>query len=310
MTKPPKPTPKSSPKSKNSEDYMKHAAFDRERKETARSEFLDDLQSPFRKRSVHIQLAMFVIVLAVWQLPIVNPIKMLVVVFHELSHVLAAYATGGVVFGIAIDPGGAGVTLGMGGNKLAIVAAGYIGSLLIGWGLYALSALWKPQEVWLCLCLLCSASLSFGLLNDFTEVFAYGTVLMLFVALVTFPEGLQKFFLRLIATTSCLYPIIDVAGEFLQARPDGFVIRGQLAGSDVAQLSTLLALPAGLIAVVWGAIGTAAVIYLVSWSAEKDAEDIVKRSVLDPIRRRQNRKQLDPIYNPNDPKSVRTYHIR
>ena len=309
MKRPSKASAKYSPKSQDS-DYMNHAAFARERKEAARAEFLRGLHRPFRKRSLYIQLAMFVVVLVVWQAPVVNPIKMLVVVFHEISHVLAAYATGGVVFGIAIDPGGAGVTLGMGGNKFAIVAAGYVGSLLIGWALYSLSALWRPEEVWLCLCLLCAASLSFGLLNDFTEVFAFGAVFILFVGQIVFPEGLKKFLLRLIATTSCLYPVIDVAGEFLQGRPDGFVVQGKLAGSDVAQLASMLVLPAGLIATVWGVIGVFAVVYLVNWAADKDAEDIVKRSLLDPWHRRKSAKRFDPVYDPNDPSSVREYRIR
>jgi hypothetical protein len=292
--------------------YLNHPAFAREVFEKEKAAFRWGLRAPFYRRSFLLQLALFLVVLVLWQAPVVNPIKLLVVLFHELSHVAAAYVTGGVVFGLAIDPGGAGVTLGMGGRETIVVGAGYVGSLLIGCVLYVLSARWEPGEVWSCLCALCCASLVFGWLNDFTVVFGFGAILILLMGVGLFPERLKRFILRLVATTSCLYPVIDVAGEFLLEEPSGFVVQGKLAGSDVAVLARLLGVSKTLIAGVWMAAGIVAVVCLVEWAAKKDAEDAVKRSILDPWRRKIAPRPAfrDPLYNPNDPTNVREYRLR
>ena len=156
-------------------DEYKHPALFKERREA----WLRDKQLPLQKRSYWLQLAVFAGLLAIWQLPIINPIKLLVVVFHEMSHVLAGYATGASIFGMAIDPGGAGVTLGMGGNQLIIVAAGYVGSFVVGYALYALCAVWAPLEVWLVLCAFAAVSMFMGWLNTFTRTFGFGSIALL-----------------------------------------------------------------------------------------------------------------------------------
>lgn len=140
--------PKAGPHALSSERILEtHPALFEERRE----EYIRNAGLPFQRRSYLIQLTVFALVLAVWSIPVINPIKLLVVLFHEMSHVLAGYATGASIFGIAIDPGGAGVTLGMGGNRLLILVAGYIGSFAMGFCLYGLCATWKPGEVWLVL---------------------------------------------------------------------------------------------------------------------------------------------------------------
>jgi peptidase M50B-like protein len=271
-----------------------------------RREAVKRLQEPFRRRSILVQLGLFALVLALWRLPLVNPVKLLVVLFHEVSHVLVAYATGGVVFGIAIDPGGAGVTMGMGGNEALIVAAGYVGSLLIGFLLYSLSATWKVDEVWGVLCLFCCLTMAFGWLNDFTTFFGYGTITLMFVGLFKFPEGLQRFFLRWIATTSCLYPILDVSGEFFQESARGFTVRGRLAGSDVSQLAQITGLSEALIAGVWGITGLLAVCVLIDWCSKKDAASQVKKTL---FQRRRLTPVLYPKYNPDDTSNLPRHEI-
>jgi len=253
-----------------------------------------------------LQLALFALVLLLWRVPIVNPVKLVVVLFHELSHVAAAYITGGVVFGIAVDPGGAGVTLGMGGNETLVVAAGYAGSLAIGIVLYALSAVWRPDEVWGLLSALCCVSMAFGWLNDFTTVFGYGTITLMVIGLFKLQDDYQKFFLRLVATTSCLYPILDVSGEFFQNAPRGFTVAGKKAGSDVMRLSEITGVSVIVIAGVWVAVGFLLVFLLLRWVSRKDALMEVKRSILQ--KRRLTAVQY-PKYDPSRPGDLPRYEI-
>jgi len=78
-------------------------------------------------------------VFALWQTPVMLPLKLLVVLFHELSHGLAAVLTGGSIESLTVtsDQGGLAVT--RGGSRFAVLSAGYLGSLLFGLVLFAVA---------------------------------------------------------------------------------------------------------------------------------------------------------------------------
>lgn len=225
------------------------------------------------------QLAIFVIALAVWPLPVINPIKLMVVLFHELSHIAAAYLTGGVVIGMAIDPGGAGVTLGIDGVPEVIVAAGYVGSLLAGLLLYWLAAVWDTDEVWWVLILLCCGTLAFRWLNSFTAVFGWGALILMFIGAVYLNESTKGFILRWVATTSCLYPLIDVVSELLASDHSGFMVNGRPAASDVYQFSRMTGIPMVPLGAAWAIVGGGTVIWMMHWSARRQGRDEARRSL-------------------------------
>ena len=72
--------------------------------------------------------------LLLWGTFVVYPFRLFVVFLHEISHGLAAVATGGriVSIGLSVDEGG--VCLTRGGWPFLILNAGYLGSLLWGAG--------------------------------------------------------------------------------------------------------------------------------------------------------------------------------
>ncbi len=80
-------------------------------------------------------LALTALVFALWQTPVVVPLKILVVFLHEISHALAAWLTGGSVEQISISAQQGGFAVTRGGNLFAILSAGYLGSLALGAGL-------------------------------------------------------------------------------------------------------------------------------------------------------------------------------
>ena len=67
-----------------------------------------------------------------WDTPVVYPLKVFVVMLHEVSHAVAALATGGRVSHITLDPNQGGATYTLGGSAFLTLSAGYLGSL--GWG--------------------------------------------------------------------------------------------------------------------------------------------------------------------------------
>ena len=77
-------------------------------------------------------LALTAVIFALWQTPVVTPLKILVVFLHELSHALAAWLTGGTVTQISLSPQQGGFAITRGGNVFVILSAGYLGSLLLG----------------------------------------------------------------------------------------------------------------------------------------------------------------------------------
>lgn len=76
-------------------------------------------------------LALTALIFALWQTPLVVPLKILVVFLHELSHAAAAWLTGGSVEQISISAQQGGFAITRGGSLFAILSAGYLGSLLL-----------------------------------------------------------------------------------------------------------------------------------------------------------------------------------
>ena len=84
-------------------------------------------------------LALTALIFALWQTPVVVPLKILVVFLHELSQAMAAWLTGGAVEQISLSPQQGGFAITRGGNLFAILSAGYLGSLVLGAALLLIS---------------------------------------------------------------------------------------------------------------------------------------------------------------------------
>lgn len=84
-------------------------------------------------------LALAAAVFALWQTPVVLPLKLLVVLFHELSHGVAAVLTGGRIESLTVTPDQGGLAITRGGSRALVLTAGYLGSLVIGLALFAVA---------------------------------------------------------------------------------------------------------------------------------------------------------------------------
>ena len=79
-----------------------------------------------------IALIVAVVLMGLWTTPVVLPLKILVVFFHEIAHGLAAVFTGGRIVEITFSPNQGGYAVTQGGWFFLVVSAGYLGSLAIG----------------------------------------------------------------------------------------------------------------------------------------------------------------------------------
>ena len=175
-----------------------------------------------RRTELLLGIAAFYIVLwLLWATPLVFPLKLFVVLLHELSHGLAAVVTGGTIERIVIEANEGGATLTRGGNAFLILTAGYLGSLL--WGLLLIELagtrprIARAALMTMAVIVLLVAALfvrnAFGFL--FTLVF--GAVLLIGARKLS-PPGVA-IVLLVLGMTSAFYALLDIRSDIF-ARPE------------------------------------------------------------------------------------------
>jgi peptidase M50B-like protein len=185
-------------------------------------------------------LAYFSILWLLWETPIVYPLKIFVVLLHEISHGAMALATGGAIERIVLDPNQGGACL-CSGNPFLTLSAGYLGSL--GWGMLLTTAGTAKRINSRIVTGLVGAAV-IGLTIAYVRgPFGIGFGLTFGAALVLAARKLAAIWnQRLLLTlglTSTLYAILDIKSDILD-RPN--------LQSDAAMLGDLT----GISTVVWG----------------------------------------------------------
>ena len=141
----------------------------------------------------------FVGIALLWNTVVMIPLKLFVVFMHEVSHGLAAIATGGEIVTIEVNQNQGGMAETRGGSRFWTLTAGYLGSLLWGGIILLLAArthLDKGISVLIGIGMIV-ISIGFG-----SEVFTYlfgigfGVVLILFG--IFLPEVVNDWMLRII----------------------------------------------------------------------------------------------------------------
>ena len=206
-------------------------------------------------RKLGLLLASLVLIAIFWDSRISYPLRVLVVFFHELSHALAAWATGGSVEEISVvkEVGGACVTAG--GSRFLILTSGYLGSLAWGGAILLFAARTRFDRLLMALlgAILIAVSLLFVRpFQGFGFIFgaASGAVLLALAAYL--PGAANDYLLRVIGLSSTMYAILDLKDDVLD-RPG--------APSDARMLAELTGLPALVWGLLWMGIALAATLF-------------------------------------------------
>jgi hypothetical protein len=186
----------------------------------------------------------FCVLWLLWDTPLVYPLKIFVVLLHEVSHAMMSVATGGSVESITLDPMQGGACYCPGGNAFLTLSAGYLGSLL--WGGLMLSAAQRSRvkSQWVngligalvvCLTLLYVRN-GFG--------FAFGILFGLALMAVSkkLGDGVNRTLLLALGLTSALYALLDIKSDILD-RPE--------ARSDAAMLAEITGIPTAVWGILW-----------------------------------------------------------
>ncbi len=176
-------------------------------------------------------------VLLLWSTPVIIPLKILIVFFHELSHALAAWITGGSVESIRISPQQGGVTVTRGGNVFLLMSAGYLGSLLIGVLLF-LGAV-RSHADRIMMAVLGAVMLLIAALY-IRDVFALafitgGGVLMLVVARFL-SRDVNDLVLRVVGLASMIYVPMDIFSDTIarsEMRSDAYMLADRFGGATM-----------------------------------------------------------------------------
>lgn len=193
----------------------------------------------------------FVALWYLWYTPIVYPLKIFVVLLHEVSHAVALVLTGGQVESITLNPLQGGATYGRGGLPLVTLSAGYLGSLGFG-ALLVMGAQTRRLSPRLLLGLVGGLVLALTLLY-IRSGFGFGFGLLFGSALVVgsrrLPLTWNQGILFVLGITSVLYAILDIKSDILD-RPH--------LQSDAAMLAELTGIPTVVWGVAWIAVAITA----------------------------------------------------
>ncbi len=189
-----------------------------------------------------------------WDTPAVYPLKVFVVLLHEISHAMIAVATGGTIERIVLDPNQGGACYCPGGNAFLTLSAGYLGSL--AWGGLLISA-GQMKRINSRLVTGAVGLLVVGLTLAYVRStfgfwfgLAFGSVLVL--GAVRLSVAVNQGILLTLGLTSCLYAILDIKSDVLD-RPE--------LRSDAAMLGDLT----GIHTMVWGSLWIVIAVLASAW---------------------------------------------
>ncbi len=179
-----------------------------------------------------------------WHTPLLYPFRILVVLFHELGHALTAVATGGEVLEIGLGANEGGHCVTRGGWRFFILNGGYLGSLVAGLIILALSRGRRASRGLVTTLGFLVLGVTLVLVRPIIG-FGFGYGLLTGFALVALgikaPTSVNWWFLRLVGVFSVLYALLDV-------RDDVFRNAEYVGSSDATMLAELTHIPA----FVWG----------------------------------------------------------
>jgi hypothetical protein len=196
-------------------------------------------------KSTLILLGMVALAYLLWDTPLLYPLKLFVVILHEMSHGIAAILTGGKIVEIKIDPQIGGLCSylkppGLVGD-IFVASAGYLGSMF--WGALILIVAARTRYDRYVILLIGLVVLVLTLLyvrEPFGMVFCLIFSAVMFGAFKFLPDWFNDYLLKFIGLSSCLYAVVDIKEDLIDRSG---------IGSDADAISKLLGLPSLSVAI-------------------------------------------------------------
>jgi hypothetical protein len=202
-------------------------------------------------------ILLLVLIIVAWDYPILYPLKLLVVFFHESSHAIATILTGGEVKELVIDQNQGGHVISLGGNQFIIISAGYIGSLFWGIVIYIASVKSHYDKVIMAILgvsiLIITVVLSRSLFSWIFGLLTGGAMLLMARYLA---EKYNDFALRTIGLTSMMYAPLDIYSDTISRshlQSDAYLLAEYTGGTTLLWGS------------IWIIISVVVIFYCLKW---------------------------------------------
>lgn len=198
-----------------------------------------------------------------WDTSLVYPLKIFVVLLHEISHAIASVATGGGIEKITLDPRQGGACHCFGGNAFITLSAGYLGSLLWGGAMFSAARSDKVKTSWVngFIGAMVVALTVFFVRGGFGMIFGIAFGLTMIFVSKQMGSAVNRGLLLTLGLTSALYAILDIKSDVLD-RPN--------IQSDAAMLSEITGVSTTIWGLIWISIAIAVSVWLMR-RAYKDA---------------------------------------
>jgi hypothetical protein len=228
-----------------------------------RIEFTENGTNQSSGPSIWLLLAGVAVALALWRTPVVYPVKLFVVLLHEISHGLMAILWGGSIEAIRVSSDIGGVCeyritpswL----AEMSVASAGYLGSMI--WGaliLFLSCRLKNDRYITLAIGVILLFFSYFVILSGewFGIIFTVGFAFVLLAAAKWLPDIFHDYFLHLLGIISCLYVVADIA--------DDLIFRSGI-GSDADRIAELSFIPSVVVGVLWIVLALGILFLVLRW---------------------------------------------
>lgn len=209
-----------------------------------------------KQKILHLSIVIGLLIISffAWNTFLIYPIKLFVVLLHEMSHGLVAVLTGGRIVSIELNQYLGGMTTTEGGNTLLIASAGYLGSIAIG-VLMFIASFDKKVSTWFnttlaILLIIFAANFLIGLISQVT---ALAAAIILIVSPRYFNTLANQIIAQSLGLISAFYVLIDIKEDLLS---------GVSYQTDANILENITSISATLIGLFWLVISGIVIFYL------------------------------------------------
>lgn len=196
-----------------------------------------------------------------WDTFLIYPIKISVVLIHEISHGITALLSGGHINNLQIFWNLGGQCDSSGGSKLLIALSGYSGSIIVG-AIFFLSSYSKKYSIYIntafaILLILIVANWMSGTAGT---IFSLLFAVFLFVSPRYFPNKVHFYLMKIIGIVSVLYSVADIKEDLLTKT---------FVQTDASLLQNITGISSTIWGLFWFFISIGAVIFLLYYSYKK-----------------------------------------
>jgi hypothetical protein len=216
-----------------------------------------------KNKTVELTILLILIIVSffLWDTYLIYPIKLFVVMLHELSHAMAAILTGGKIISMNIGFNLGGKCEAEGGNVFIISSAGYLGSLLFGL-IFFISPNNSKHGKWIVItvCTLIIITSFMTATNILFILLALISSVILITCAFYSRIPIVAIIMRALGLLSCIYVLFDIKEDILQ-RTDSV--------SDASVLANILNIPTYLVGIIWIVVSLLGIIFAIKVSYKK-----------------------------------------